>query len=192
MALSMSHQAATTCGGAALSSWRRKTSAALTPTRTARAARSSRGSMVVVAGKRGAWAKEFAPKEETAEEEAEEDEYPGLAKDTDAASFNILVKKTGPLSLTWNGVGVLQIPKGSDDKESSNLAKVVLLQRKDQVMREVDRLYPKLKAKPKDFVIQPFEDPYADPVDMTQVPPETLEIVPAEVKYLKKGKRFGA
>ena len=51
-----------------------------------------------------------------AKEEAEEDEYPGLAKDTEAASFNILVKKTGPLSLTWNGVGVLQIPKGSDDK----------------------------------------------------------------------------
>lgn len=107
----------------------------------------------------------------------------------DPATYNILVKKTGPLNVTWNGVGMLQVPRGKDDKESNNVAKTVLIQRKEQVMAEVARLYPKMTG-PKDFVIQMFEDPYADPVDMEQVPPEGLEPVPAEIKYMTKGKRY--
>ena len=110
-------------------------------------------------------------------------------KEKDPATYNILVKKTGPLNVTWNGVGMLQVPRGKDDKESNNVAKTVLIQRKEQVMAEVARLYPKMTG-PKDFVIQMFEDPYADPVDMEQMPPEGLEPVPAEIKYMPKGKRY--
>lgn len=110
-------------------------------------------------------------------------------KEKDPATYNILVKKTGPLNVTWNGVGVLQVPKGRDNAESNNVAKTVLIQRKEQVMAEVARLYPKMKGD-LDFVIQMFEDPYADPVDMSQVPPEGMEAVPAEIKYMPKGKRY--
>lgn len=99
------------------------------------------------------------------------------------------MKKTGPLNVTWNGVGMLQVPKGVDDKESNNVAKTVLLQRKEVLMGEVARLYPKMTGK-KDFVIQMFEDPYADPVDMDQAIPEGMELVPAEIKWMKKGKRY--
>lgn len=99
------------------------------------------------------------------------------------------MKKTGPLNVTWNGVGMLQVPKGKDDKESNNVAKTVLLQRKEVLMGEVARLYPKMTGK-KDFVIQMFEDPYADPVDMDQEVPEGMELVPAEIKWMKKGKRY--
>ena len=108
-----------------------------------------------------------------------------------------MVKKTGPLNITWNGVGVIQVPKGGKtDAESNNVAKTVLIQRKELILSEVDRLYPKMcKDKsggvvPLDFVIQLFEDPYADPVDMTQQPPADLEPVPAEIKFLPKGKRY--
>jgi len=110
-------------------------------------------------------------------------------KEKDPATYNILVKKTGPLNVTWNGVGMLQVPKGKDDKESNNVAKTVLLQRKEVLMGEVARLYPKMTGK-KDFVIQMFEDPYADPVDMDQEVPEGMELVPAEIKWMKKGKRY--
>ena len=110
-------------------------------------------------------------------------------KEKDPATYNILVKKTGPLNVTWNGVGMLQVPKGKDDKESNNVAKTVLLQRKEVLMGEVARLYPKMTGK-KDFVIQMFEDPYADPVDMDQAVPEGMELVPAEIKWMKKGKRY--
>jgi hypothetical protein len=110
-------------------------------------------------------------------------------KEKDPATYNILVKKTGPLNVTWNGVGMLQVPKGKDDKESNNVAKTVLLQRKEVLMGEVARLYPKMTGK-KDFVIQMFEDPYADPVDMDQAIPEGMELVPAEIKWMKKGKRY--
>lgn len=110
-------------------------------------------------------------------------------KEKDPATYNILVKKTGPLNVTWNGVGMLQVPKGKDDKESNNVAKTVLLQRKEVLMGEVARLYPKMTGK-KDFVIQMFEDPYADPVDMDQTVPEGMELVPAEIKWMKKGKRY--
>ena len=113
------------------------------------------------------------------------------------STYNILVKKTGPLNVTWNGVGVIQVPKvGKEHTESNNLCKTVLLQRKDIVLSEVERLYPKLvKDKsggrvPLDFVVQLFEDPFADPVDMTSVPPADLDPVPAEIKFLPKGKRY--
>ena len=82
---------------------------------------------------------------------------------------------------------MLQVPKGKDDKESNNVAKTVLLQRKEVLMGEVARLYPKMTGK-KDFVIQMFEDPYADPVDMDQAIPEGMELVPAEIKWMKKRK----
>lgn len=60
------------------------------------------------------------------------------AEDTEVSTYNILVKKTGPLSLTWNGVGVIQVPKvGKEDKESNNLCKTVLIQRKEQILAEV-------------------------------------------------------
>ena len=110
-------------------------------------------------------------------------------KEKDPATYNILVKKTGPLNVTWNGVGMLQVPKGKDDKESNNVAKTVLLQRKEVLLGEVARLYPKMTGK-KDFVIQMFEDPYADPVDLDQEIPEGMELVPAEIKWMKKGKRY--
>lgn len=239
--------------------------------RTVRAARarSARGGLVVVAGKKGAWAKEFDPEYEKEKTVATVDDakWPGLDsacsrseaahhprvspktalapppslpsparaaarvpsgpvsstpsgarprplssahsvspkcppspppdalppsaedKEKDPATYNILVKKTGPLNVTWNGVGVLQVPKGRDNAESNNVAKTVLIQRKEQVMAEVARLYPKMKGD-LDFVIQMFEDPYADPVDMSQVPPEGMEAVPAEIKYMPKGKRY--
>ena len=67
------------------------------------------------------------------------------------------------------------------------MCKTVLVQRKEQVLAECDRLYPKMKGKPKDYVIQLFEDPYADPVDLSAVPPAGLEPVPAEIKYMPKG-----
>ena len=51
------------------------------------------------------------------------------------------------------------------------------------------RLYPKMTGK-KDFVIQMFEDPYADPVDMEQTVPDRMEAVPAEIVWMKKGKRY--
>jgi hypothetical protein len=105
-------------------------------------------------------------------------------------TYNILTKLTGPLNITWNGIGVIQVPKGADKKESGNVCKTVLVQRKEQVLAECDRLYPKMKGKPKDYVIQLFEDPYADPVDLSAVPPAGLEPVPAEIKYMPKGKRY--
>lgn len=43
---------------------------------------------------------------------------------------------------------------------------------------------------PLDFVIQLFEDPYAEPVDLSQTPPDGLDQVPAEIKFLPKGKRY--
>ena len=69
----------------------------------------------------------------------------------------MLTKKTGPLNVTWNGVAMLQVPKGKTDKESNAIAKTVLIQRKEIVLQEVDRLYPKMKGQPKDYVIQMFE-----------------------------------
>ena len=59
----------------------------------------------------------------------------------------MLTKKTGPLNVTWNGVAMLQVPKGKTDKESNAIAKTVLIQRKEIVLQEVDRLYPKMKGK---------------------------------------------
>ena len=114
---------------------------------------------------------------------------PAEDKDKDPATYNILVKKTGPMNVTWNGVGIIQVPRGKDNKESNNVTKTVLLQRKEVLMAEVSRLYPKMTGK-LDFVIQMFEDPYADPVDMEQTVPEGIELVPAEVKWLTKGKRY--
>ena len=113
-----------------------------------------------------------------------------VAEDTEVETYNILTKLTGPLNITWNGIGVIQVPKGADKKESGNVCKTVLVQRKEQVLAECDRLYPKMKSKPKDYVIQLFEDPYADPVDLSAVPPAGLEPVPAEIKYMPKGKRY--
>ena len=84
---------------------------------------------------------------------------------------------------------MLQVPKGATDKESNNVAKTVLLQRKEVLEKEVKRLYPKMTGK-KDFVIQMFEDPYADPVDMEQTVPDRMEAVPAEIVWIKKGKRY--
>lgn len=120
------------------------------------------------------------------------------AEDTEVSTYNILVKKTGPLNITWNGVGVIQVPKGGKtDKESNNVCKTVMIQRKELILAEVDRLYPKMRrdksgapVNPLDFVIQLFEDPYADPVDINAVPPADLEPVPAEIKFLPKGKRY--
>ena len=43
----------------------------------------------------------------------------------------MLTKKTGPLNVTWNGVAMLQVPKGKTDKESNAIAKTVLIQRKE-------------------------------------------------------------
>lgn len=111
------------------------------------------------------------------------------AKDEDPATYNVLVKKTGRAHVTWNGVGVLQVPKGRDDKESSDVAKTVLLQRIEPLLAEVKRLYPKMNG-PFDFVIQKFEDPYALPVNTTQAVPPGLGLVPAEIVWLKKGKRY--
>lgn len=108
----------------------------------------------------------------------------------DIATYNVLTKKTGPLNVTWNGVAMLQVPKGKTDKESNAIAKTVLIQRKEIVLQEVDRLYPKMKGQPKDYVIQMFEDPFADPVDMTQVAPNDVETAPAEFKFLEKGRRY--
>ena len=102
----------------------------------------------------------------------------------------MLTKKTGPLNVTWNGVAMLQVPKGKTDKESNAIAKTVLIQRKETVLQEVDRLYPKMKGQPKDYVIQMFEDPFADPVDMTQEAPNDVETAPAEFKFLEKGRRY--
>lgn len=122
---------------------------------------------------------------------------PHATEDTEVATYNILVKKTGPLNVTWNGVGVIQVPMvGKEPKESNSLCKTVLIQRKETIMSEVNRLYPKMvkgkagEAVPLDFVIQLFEDPFADPVDLNQIPPEGLEPVPAEIKFLPKGKRY--
>lgn len=111
------------------------------------------------------------------------------AKDEDPATYNVLVKKTGRAHVTWNGVGVLQVPRGRDDKESSDVAKTVLLQRIEPLLAEVKRLYPKMNG-PFDFVIQKFEDPYAQPVNTTQAVPPGLGLVPAEIVWLKKGKRY--
>ncbi|EEH54117.1 uncharacterized protein MICPUCDRAFT_51212 [Micromonas pusilla CCMP1545] len=166
------------------------------PARPRAAARGVRGGSrsVVVRGKKGAWAKEFDPDyekdKEVVEITAEAEGWPGLAKDTEVETYNILTKLTGPLNITWNGIGVIQVPKGADKKESGNVCKTVLVQRKEQVLAECDRLYPKMKGKPKDYVIQLFEDPYADPVDLSAVPPAGLEPVPAEIKYMPKGKRY--
>eukprot|EP00740_Mantoniella_antarctica_P023493 CAMPEP_0198687690 /NCGR_PEP_ID=MMETSP1468-20131203/72746_1 /TAXON_ID=1461545 /ORGANISM="Mantoniella sp, Strain CCMP1436" /LENGTH=188 /DNA_ID=CAMNT_0044436043 /DNA_START=24 /DNA_END=590 /DNA_ORIENTATION=+ len=173
------------------------------PARRARAPhgrQTRRGGLAVVAGgKKGAWAKEFDPLYESDKtvEVVQVAQGPGLAKDTEVSTYNILVKKTGPLNITWNGVGVIQVPKGGKtDKDSNNVCKTVLIQRKEQVLAEVDRLYPKMRKEkagtlaPLDFVIQLFEDPYADPVDIYAVPPAGLEPVPAEIKFLTKGKRY--
>ncbi len=102
----------------------------------------------------------------------------------------MLTKATGPLNVTWNGVAMLQVPKGKTNQESNAIAKTVLIQRKEVVLSEVDRLYPKMKGKPKDYVIQMFEDPMADPVDLSQEAPNDVETAPAEFKFLEKGRRY--
>ena len=162
-----------------------------------RAAHVRRGGSVVVRGKKAAFFKEFDEQYQKDNEVKEMDEnvmkgWPGLAKDIgdDIATYNVLTKKTGPLNVTWNGVAMLQVPKGKTDKESNAIAKTVLIQRKEIVLQEVDRLYPKMKGQPKDYVIQMFEDPFADPVDMTQEAPNDVETAPAEFKFLEKGRRY--
>jgi hypothetical protein len=50
---------------------------------------------------------------------------------------NVYRYATGPLNITWNGVGVIQVPKGGKtDKDSNNVCKTVLIQRKEQIMAE--------------------------------------------------------
>ena len=120
---------------------------------------------------------------------ADKDGNPTLSKDSgDVSHFNLLVKKTGPMH-PWKGLATVTAPSvdGQNGTDSSKLARVALAQRKDVVRAACDRLYPKLRDQPKQFALQPFEDAYADDVDLDCVGEET-ETVPLNMQFLEKGR----
>jgi hypothetical protein len=164
--------------------------------------------MTEMGKKGGAFLKEFAPEPTEDERKQKEDRakaeelartggYPELLKNSKDKVFNVnvMVKNKG-FGVLWNGVGTLTIPDTGVKEQSVNLARVVCVQRREMLYKNFERLYPKMaKAKfPLEWAIQPFEDPYADPLDLDGMVLDSnyvSEMVPGNFQFLRKGKAVG-
>ena len=160
----------------------------------------------VAAKKGGAFLKEFAPEpspeEKRKREERERVErmertggFPELTKtDDDEKVFNcnVMVKTKG-FGVTWNGIGTLTVPDGGTKENSTNVARVVCAQRKALLRSNCARLYPKMQKLPMEWAVQPFDDPYADPLDLDMVleGEHASEMIPGNLQFLKKGRAVG-
>ena len=140
-------------------------------------------SIITAAKKGGAFLKEFAPEpspeEKRKREERERKErmertggFPELSTTTDddekVFNCNIVVKTKG-FGVTWNGIGTLTVPDGGTKEMSTNIARVCCAQRKALLRANCTRLYPKMQKLPMEWAVQPFDDPYADPLDLDMV-----------------------
>jgi hypothetical protein len=169
--------------------------------------RTRRGEALITSmGKKGgAFLKEFAP-EPTPEEKAKQEErkkaeelartggFPELLKNSNDEVFNcnVMVKNKG-FGVLWNGIGTLTIPDTGVKENSVNLARVVCAQRKELLRSNCARLYPKMQKFPMEWAVQPFDDPYADPLDLDMIldGEYVTEMVPGNFQFLKKGRTVG-
>ena len=155
--------------------------------------------------KGGAFLKEFAPEpteeekkkkeeREKAEELARTGGFPELLKNSNDEVFNVnvMVKNKG-FGVLWNGIGTLTIPDTGAKENSVNLARVVCAQRKALLLSNCQRLYPKMQKFPMEWAVQPFDDPYADPLDLDMIldGEYVTEMVPGNFQFLKKGRAVG-
>lgn len=155
--------------------------------------------------KGGAFLKEFAPEpteeekkkkeeREKAEELARTGGFPELLKNSNDEVFNVnvMVKNKG-FGVLWNGIGTLTIPHTGAKENSVNLARVVCAQRKALLLSNCQRLYPKMQKFPMEWAVQPFDDPYADPLDLDMIldGEYVTEMVPGNFQFLKKGRAVG-
>ena len=151
--------------------------------------------------------KEFAPEpspeEKRKREERERKErmertggFPELSTTTDddekVFNCNIVVKTKG-FGVTWNGIGTLTVPDGGTKEMSTNIARVCCAQRKALLRANCARLYPKMQKLPMEWAVQPFDDPYADPLDLDMVleGEHANEMIPGNLQFLKKGRAVG-
>ena len=163
-------------------------------------------SIITAAKKGGAFLKEFAPEpspeEKRKREERERKErmertggFPELSTDGDKEKVfncNIVVKTKG-FGVTWNGIGTLTVPDGGTKEMSTNIARVCCAQRKALLRANCTRLYPKMQKLPMEWAVQPFDDPYADPLDLDMVleGEHANEMIPGNLQFLKKGRAVG-
>lgn len=188
-------------GGPSSSSSRRTT------TRRTRTNKTPSMSIITAAKKGGAFLKEFAPEpspeEKRKREERERKErmertggFPELSTTTDddekVFNCNIVVKTKG-FGVTWNGIGTLTVPDGGTKEMSTNIARVCCAQRKALLRANCTRLYPKMQKLPMEWAVQPFDDPYADPLDLDMVleGEHANEMIPGNLQFLKKGRAVG-
>ncbi len=156
----------------------------------------------ILAKKGGAFLKEFAPEpspeEKQKREERERKEqmertggFPELSDDK-VFNCNIMVKTKG-FGVTWNGIGTLTVPDGGTKEMSTNIARVCCAQRKALLRANCTRLYPKMQKLPMEWAVQPFDDPYADPLDLDMVleGEHANEMIPGNLQFLKKGRAVG-
>ena len=159
-------------------------------------------SIITAAKKGGAFLKEFAPEpspeEKQKREERERKEqmertggFPELSDDK-VFNCNIMVKTKG-FGVTWNGIGTLTVPDGGTKEMSTNIARVCCAQRKQLLRSNCKRLYPKMQKLPMEWAVQPFDDPYADPLDLDMVleGEHASEMIPGNLNFLKKGRAVG-
>ena len=131
---------------------------------------------------------------EKAEELARTGGFPELLKNSNDEVFNVnvMVKNKG-FGVLWNGIGTLTIPDTGAKENSVNLARVVCAQRKALLLSNCQRLYPKMQKFPMEWAVQPFDDPYADPLDLDMIldGEYVTEMVPGNFQFLKKGRAVG-
>ena len=184
-----------------------------TTTRTKKTSSSSSSIITTIAfaKKGGAFLKEFAPEpspeEKQKREERERKEqmertggFPELTTETTTTTddddkvfnCNIMVKTKG-FGVTWNGIGTLTVPDGGTKEMSTNIARVCCAQRKQLLRSNCKRLYPKMQKLPIEWAVQPFDDPYADPLDLDMVleGEHASEMIPGNLNFLKKGRAVG-
>jgi hypothetical protein len=177
------------------------------PTTTTRTNKTPSISSIITAAKKGgAFLKEFAPEpspeEKRKREERERKErmertggFPELSTDDDKEKVfncNVVVKTKG-FGVTWNGIGTLTVPDGGTKEMSTNIARVCCAQRKALLRANCARLYPKMQKLPMEWAVQPFDDPYADPLDLDMVleGEHANEMIPGNLQFLKKGRAVG-
>lgn len=177
------------------------------PTTTTRTNKTPSISSIITAAKKGgAFLKEFAPEpspeEKRKREERERKErmertggFPELSTDGDKEKVfncNVVVKTKG-FGVTWNGIGTLTVPDGGTKEMSTNIARVCCAQRKALLRANCARLYPKMQKLPMEWAVQPFDDPYADPLDLDMVleGEHANEMIPGNLQFLKKGRAVG-
>ena len=118
--------------------------------------------------------------------------FPELLKNSNDEVFNVnvMVKNKGSGSFERNRdvnhSGYRRERKLGQSRQVSTANGALLLS-------NCQRLYPKMQKFPMEWAVQPFDDPYADPLDLDMIldGEYVTEMVPGNFQFLKKGRAVG-